>query len=164
MGKVADIFLDAPTGTARITAETEYPVVAELLDPPRAGISRIQIGDGSPIAARCTLDVCRETWRPGQKALVVFEQGDAERPIAVAFMAPTASAESRIEFEIKAKPDLANVDGKVVVIRGEERVELRCGKGSIVIRKDGKVIVRGTHLLSRSVGAIRLKGGHVDIN
>jgi hypothetical protein len=58
----------------------------------------------------------------------------------------------------------AVVDGEVVELRGNERVELRCGKASIVMTKEGKIILSGTYLSSASSGAHRIRGGSVEIN
>lgn len=56
------------------------------------------------------------------------------------------------------------VDGKRVVIEAQEEIELKCGQGSITIRKDGKIVVKGTNLLSRSSGPNRIKGGSINLN
>ena len=58
----------------------------------------------------------------------------------------------------------ARLDGKHLLIEAEDEIELRCGKGSITIRKDGKIVVKGTHILSRASGPHRIKGGNVSIN
>ena len=46
----------------------------------------------------------------------------------------------------------------------EKEIVLECGEGSITIRKDGKIVIKGTHLLSRAAGVNRIKGGQVNIN
>jgi hypothetical protein len=56
------------------------------------------------------------------------------------------------------------VDGKRVTIEAETEVLLKCGKGSIQIRKDGKIIIKGTDLLSRSSGRQRIRGASVSVN
>ncbi len=58
----------------------------------------------------------------------------------------------------------ARVDGDEVVVEGRERVELRCGKASIVLTRAGKVLIQGTYISSRSSGAHRVRGGSVEIN
>jgi|SRR5579863_5393043 len=45
-----------------------------------------------------------------------------------------------------------------------ERIELRCGNGSVIIRKDGKIILRGEEVVSRARGVNKIKGAAVQIN
>ncbi len=56
------------------------------------------------------------------------------------------------------------VDGQRVVLQGARQVELRCGEASIVLTAAGKILIRGSYVLSRSSGANRIKGAFVDIN
>ena len=46
----------------------------------------------------------------------------------------------------------------------ESEIVLRCGEASITLTRAGKVLIRGTYLLSRSSGVNRIKGGSVQIN
>jgi len=41
---------------------------------------------------------------------------------------------------------------------------LRCGKASVVLRKDGRVTVKGTHIVSASTGPHKIKGASVELN
>ncbi len=65
---------------------------------------------------------------------------------------------------VKALPVETVVDGKRIVLDGREEIVLRCGKGSITLRKDGKIVVKGTHIVSRATGMNRIKGGSVAVN
>lgn len=56
------------------------------------------------------------------------------------------------------------VDGQRVVLNGAKQVELRCGQASIVLTAAGKILIKGTYVMSRSSGANRIKGAFVDIN
>lgn len=49
-------------------------------------------------------------------------------------------------------------------LRATERLTLACGPAAIVLSPDGRVELRGTDVRAESAGAIRLRGGHVDIN
>ncbi len=62
------------------------------------------------------------------------------------------------------KPDEVVIDGKRLVIDAQDEIVLRCGKGSITLRADGQVVVRGTRVVSRASGTNRIKGGNVQIN
>ena len=61
-------------------------------------------------------------------------------------------------------PDVAEVDGKRVVIRGHEEVVLQCGEATIILRANGKVIIRGVQIESHARGLNRIKGGGVKVN
>jgi hypothetical protein len=52
----------------------------------------------------------------------------------------------------------------VVVIKGRKSIELRCGAASIMLREDGKVVVRGTKVISRATKENRITGGSVHFN
>jgi uncharacterized protein (DUF2345 family) len=56
------------------------------------------------------------------------------------------------------------VDDKRIEIEGQDEVVLRCGKASITLRRNGRVVIRGTYVESRSSGTNRIKGGSVLIN
>lgn len=45
-----------------------------------------------------------------------------------------------------------------------EKIELRCGKSSLSMDKDGKVVIKGSQLTSRASGLNRVKGAAVKIN
>lgn len=56
------------------------------------------------------------------------------------------------------------VDGKRIEIEGAAEIVLRCGEASITLRRNGRLILRGTYVESRSRGTNRIKGGTVLIN
>jgi hypothetical protein len=89
----------------------------------------------------------------GAQVVVAFE-GASRRPIIVGLLRERA----------QAAVTRAAVDGERVVIKAEREIELRCGDASIVLTRAGKVLIRGTYVLSRSRGANRIKGAFVDIN
>lgn len=58
----------------------------------------------------------------------------------------------------------ARVDGRRVEIEAADEIVLRCGKASIVLRRNGRVVIRGTYVETRSRGVNRVKGSTVEIN
>ncbi len=122
----------------------------------------VQLPSGEKIAARMVDDLGSKL--QGRDALLVFEHGDLEKPIVIATLRPQRDADSGKAKTLQQQEAVVNIDGQTVCIRADQRIELRCGEGSIVIDRDGKITIRGTHLLSRSSGAIRIKGGFVNIN
>ena len=55
-------------------------------------------------------------------------------------------------------------DGQRVTVEARDELVLRCGEASVSLRADGKVVVRGTHIVSHSTGPHRIKGGSLSIN
>lgn len=56
------------------------------------------------------------------------------------------------------------VDGEKIRLEAEHDLELRCGQASITLRYDGRIEVRGTHILSASRGPNRVKGATIALN
>ncbi|GAB4229302.1 MAG: hypothetical protein OHK0028_03320 [Deltaproteobacteria bacterium] len=104
----------------------------------------------------------------GREVLLLFAGGDPDQPVIVGLMAESgggarAAAPGLVPGD-GVLPEEARIDGRRLVIEGHEEVVLKCGKGSITVRADGKVVIRGTNLLSWSSGTNRIKGGSVSIN
>ena len=83
---------------------------------------------------------------------LVFEAGDPARPLIVGFVQASGTGQE------------VRVDGKRVILSGEEEIELRCGEASIVLKKNGKLVIRGAYVETRAKGTNRIKGGSVQIN
>lgn len=123
-----------------------------------------------PIAARTTVPLDASTAEGaierGQEVLLVFEAERSDRPIIVGLLQEPGRGESRVEV----KDALANqkleavVDGRSVVFDAKDEIVLRCGEASITLRRNGRIVVRGTHVETRSKGVNRIKGGVVRIN
>lgn len=85
---------------------------------------------------------------------LLFERGDAGLPLLVGLVSPSPAAPARV----------ATVDGKRVVLTGEDEIELRCGEASISLKKNGRLVIRGAYVETRAKGTNRIKGGSVQIN
>ena len=107
---------------------------------------------GGPVTARTTTTL--DPAAVGGEVVLLFEDGDPARPIVVGAIRPADSAPSIP----------AELDGERVLISAEREIVLRCGEASITLTRAGKVLIRGTYVLSRSSGANRIKGAAVEIN
>ena len=122
------------------------------------------------ILARATISLDRESAVAvvdrGQEVLLVFEAERSDRPIIVGLIQEPRSRESHVE--VKQKPATeqceALVDGRRVVIEGQDEIVLRCGDASITLRRNGRIVVRGAYVETRAKGVNRIKGGVVQIN
>ena len=75
-----------------------------------------------------------------------------------------SSPDDKIEVEVPGKLEKVHVNGKKISIEADDEIQLKCGKGTIIINKQGKIVVRGTNLISRSSGLNKIKGAAVSIN
>ena len=76
---------------------------------------------------------------------------------------PSLPKDSTAGAADKTKLDL-KINGKRIEIEGQDEVILRCGEASITLRRNGRVVVRGAYVETRSKGTNRIKGGVVLIN
>jgi hypothetical protein len=126
--------------------------------------------DSVAVAARSTLDApASHTARPdalvGAAVLLVFENADPNLPIICGILNDRVQpkpAVIAVTLEGSAKDVV--LDGRQIVLSAQQQILLRCGKSSILLRRDGKVEIRGTELLSRASGANKIKGGTIDLN
>jgi hypothetical protein len=108
----------------------------------------------------------------GQQVVVLFENGDRARPLIVGFIEALAeeSAEPRADAyesppESQATPFIeADVDGRRVRVTAQDEIVLQCGSASVTLRRNGRVVIRGTYVETHSEGTNRIKGGQVQIN
>jgi Domain of unknown function (DUF6484) len=125
-----------------------------------------------PLAARTTvaLDPAEALAAVGrrQEAVLAFEDGDPALPLVVGLVQPSAPTMIDLVLEGDSaaveQTAVAEVDGKRVLIEGEDEVVLRCGAASITLRRNGKIVIRGSYVESHAAGTNRIKGGSVRIN
>ena len=123
-----------------------------------------------PVVARTTGALDAETAEAaierGQAVLLVFEAERSDRPIIVGLIQEPRSRESHVEVKQKPADEKleALVDGRRVVIEGQDEIVLRCGDASITLRRNGRIVVRGAYVETRAKGVNRIKGGTVQIN
>ncbi|RWO63255.1 DUF6484 domain-containing protein [Mesorhizobium sp.] len=91
----------------------------------------------------------------GAEVALMFEDGDVGRPLIVGRIVKP----SRKTWA----PEVIR-DGQQVRIVGDERIELRCGKATIIMEKDGHITIRGTYVTSHASAANRIRGGSVNLN
>jgi hypothetical protein len=108
------------------------------------------------VRARSTLAV--HASHIGKQTVLMFEEGDPQRPIIVGCLQDepaTGLVSGQVDVE---------ADGQRLVVSATDRIVLRCGKASITLTKEGKVVIQGAYVSNQSSGVLRLKGGSVQIN
>lgn len=119
----------------------------------------LRAAPGALLPARTTVALRRAM--VGREVLVVFEGGCIDLPVI------TGVIESHpLQEAPRAEPAgvTVTVDGERHVIEAEREIVLRCGEASLTLTRAGKVIIRGTYILSRSTGYNKIKGAAIDIN
>jgi hypothetical protein len=178
----------APGAIARATGlEQMGPLfgtrVGRLIAWPPGGAPQVE-WDGNtrgPIAARSVIPLTpasvAEAIAEGRGVLLTFDAGRADAPIIMGVLqplvhpepsaAPASEAEGEAEIEAALPADATldtHVDGRRVELTAADEIVLRCGEASIVLRRNGRVVIRGTYVETRSRGVNRIKGGSVEIN
>ena len=115
-----------------------------------------------PVVARCAAARPSALEMP-LPVLLFLEDGDPARPIIVGFVTDTFAAAQPL-LEMHARPSGATLDGKRLQFEASEEVVLKCGKGSITLQADGRVVIKGTELVSRATGGNKIRGASVSIN
>ncbi len=110
------------------------------------------------IPARTTVDL--HGAHVGRRAVLLFEDGDPQRPIVVGCL------RDAVEGALPEAPGRVEVDadGERLVVSAKRQMVLRCGKASITLTRAGKVLVEGSYVVSSASGVNRIKGGSVQIN
>lgn len=135
-----------------------------------------------PVPARSAVPLTPEELQKAissrQGVVLLFEQGDPTRPLIMGLV-QTVSATPLLDVLLESNapapevppeqepvspPVEAHVDGKRVTIEGADEVVLRCGQASITLRRNGKVIIKGSYVETHAAGVNRIKGGSVQIN
>jgi len=137
-------------------------------------------GKAAPAVLAVAIDraALRAAMDTRQEVFVLFENGDLAKPVIVGLvpsglvpsgLVPSPRAPDRASVTAtgnKAMPLTveADVDGRRVKLIARDELVLECGKASITLRRNGRVVVRGTDVETRAEGANRIKGGQVRIN
>ncbi len=137
MGVVVDV---GPQRLATVSVEgQDEPTPCEILEPAEGVLLQLEVGDRVVV------------WRPdGASAGVVMGRVGARR-------APRARHRASAAGQAPGAPD-------ELVLEARKSLTLRVGDGSITIREDGRILIKGKDLVSHAERMNRIKGGAVAIN
>lgn len=95
----------------------------------------------------------------GKEAVLLFEDGDPARPILVGLVQSPSESQGQSSGIVDV-----TLDGRQITLSADQEICLRCGEASITLTRAGKVLIKGTYLLSKSTGPNRIKGGSIQLN
>ena len=130
------------------------PCVGRIVSITREGEALVdypgnQIG---PIHAR--LAVPDSFDKPGQSVLLIFENQDPTLPIIAGV----------IRDKVSDSGLMPTRDKDELVLRADKELTLVCGKSSVTLVNDGRIIVKGAEIMSRASGTNKIRGASVKIN
>ena len=126
-------------------------------------------GSNAMVEAKTTVKIGRELLGELHEnpidVLLLFEDCERTKPVIIGLVQDTI-IDHKLASPDAVKDDLpsALIDGRRVELHAENEIELRCGHSSIILQRDGRIIIRGTKIVSRSSGVNKIKGASVGIN
>ena len=100
----------------------------------------------------------------GREVVLNFERGDLARPLIVGRLWKPPQAEEAPQIVAKPAEPIAEPGGDELILTAGKRIVLRCGEASLTLTEEGKVLIQGAYVSSKSTGAHRIKGASVQIN
>lgn len=88
----------------------------------------------------------------GCEFLVTCDRGEVTKPILLNKLTQLSISDER------------RLPNEKRIISAESELTLKCGKSSITLSENGKVVIRGSYILSRSSGANKIRGGSISLN
>ena len=169
-----DSLLRAPSAR-KPAAATAAVCLGRIVSVDARGVAGVEYsGSAGTLAARLAVAspdrVMSPTMQVGQEVVLTFENGDPALPIILGFIQPPPSPGEAHSDAPAARADSAmqvieaDVDGKRVRIVAQDEIVLQCGEASVTLRRNGRIVIRGTYVETCSEGTNRIKGGQVRIN
>jgi len=118
---------------------------------------------GNPLPAISTENLSNV--KSGREVALGFVDGDPALPIILGLIQKTGEQEQPAPQELPEDPIVnVKIDGDRLTLSAEREIVLQCGKSSITLTREGKVILKGAYLSTHATGVNRIKGGSVLIN
>ena len=133
----------------------ERGVVVELLE---TGEILVELNGEASRRILCdfleTTDRPRISLQPGDPVLLLLPRTSEEKGCVL----------GRIGRYRSPKKESEGKESENLVIEAKKQLDLKCGKSSIAMRRDGKLIVKTVDVTSRAKRNNKIKGGSVQIN
>ena len=104
----------------------------------------------------------------GKELVLVSDSPDSDNPIVVGMLQPRAEPDPEVRrtsaANLRAATQEVEVDGTAIAFTARDTITLRCGEASITLNRDGKIVIRGVHVVSHANGVNRIRGGSIQLN
>ena len=141
-------------------------VIGTLADPAEDGRPMVYypgIPGDKPLAAISTGSPAGH--QAGREVALGFVGGNPALPIILGLIQKTGTSEQSTSLETPENRLVdVQLDGDRLTLTADREIVLKCGKSSITLTREGKVILKGAYLSTHSTGVNRIKGGSVQIN
>jgi hypothetical protein len=111
------------------------------------------------LVAICTTHV--DAAQVGLGVALMFVQNDPAHPVLIGLLRQgltgTSSHPPGQGREARATAGRTQIDA-------DTSLTLRCGEASLTLNRDGRVIIRGSHIAHYAQGTVRLRGAIVELN
>lgn len=117
----------------------------------------------SPVGEECVLGCVLLETREGERLSlrdgdhVVFWRSPLDERVAIVLGRIGPGLTANPDPSVEQMPD-------ELVIEAKQSLVLRVGDGTITIREDGRILIKGKDLVSHAKGMNRIRGGSVSIN
>ena len=102
----------------------------------------------------------------GVEVLLTFEGADPSRPIILGVIRKSITEVSpslELDLNVDSKPNYT-LNGTRIQLNADKELVLKCGKSTLVLRENGKLLIRGVNVVSRASSSNRIKGGSINLN
>lgn len=86
----------------------------------------------------------------------MFVKGNLSQPVII--------GRFRTREQVVHDQTRVRVDGQQVTISADKCIVLECGKSSITLTSEGKVLIRGKYVLSQASGVAQIRGAVLRLN
>ncbi|MCH9684672.1 MAG: hypothetical protein K0V04_24770 [Deltaproteobacteria bacterium] len=116
--------------------------------------------DGEVVRRTAVSTVPVEADDMGHPVVLMFLRGDLDAPVITGRVAPGRVVSPKKITRTKT----LKIEGRELTLDADSELTLQCGKASITLQRDGKIVLRGTNLVSRASSVNRIRGGTIQLN
>jgi hypothetical protein len=177
MSEAIDPAVLRSAGSGRgVMADLSTAVIGRLTGQDSAGYPLVVFpgAEKRPQAAEFLRGTEPQDWQTcaGLRCLLAFPEGGDGRPVVLGLLDPrpatTPKEPGPTHHGCGAVPELTDQAGQprpqYLRLESDRELVLECGRAKISLRADGRIVILGGYLLSRSRGVNKIKGASVQIN